>query len=86
MSFVYKNYFRHKLIIFFNWCRWRDLNPQPPAYKADALPLRHNGKQGIVPRYPEGLLFSGCSKLTRRTWVRIVYFAYPGWNYQNLYL
>ena len=22
-----------------SWCRRQDLNPQPPAYKADALPV-----------------------------------------------
>ena len=25
------------------WCRWRDLNPRPPAYEADALPLSYTG-------------------------------------------
>src|SRR6185503_214805 len=29
-----------------NWCRWRDLNPRPPAYEADALPLSYTGKNG----------------------------------------
>src|SRR5690242_19844302 len=28
------------------WCRWRDLNPRPPAYEADALPLSYTGKNG----------------------------------------
>src|SRR3954451_24578071 len=30
-----------------SWCRREDLNPQPPAYKADALPveLRRHGTQ-----------------------------------------
>jgi hypothetical protein len=27
----------------FRWCRREDLNPQPPAYKADALPLSYTG-------------------------------------------
>ena len=26
-----------------NWCRRRDLNPRPPAYEADALPLSYAG-------------------------------------------
>lgn len=25
------------------WCRRRDLNPRPPAYEADALPLSYAG-------------------------------------------
>ena len=25
------------------WCRRRDLNPRPPAYEADALPLSYTG-------------------------------------------
>src|ERR1700751_3621452 len=27
-----------------NWCRRRDLNPRPPAYEADALPLSYAGR------------------------------------------
>src|SRR3569832_2583996 len=26
------------------WCRRRDLNPRPPAYEADALPLSYAGQ------------------------------------------
>ena len=26
-----------------SWCRRRDLNPRPPAYEADALPLSYAG-------------------------------------------
>src|SRR6185295_2185699 len=33
------------------WCRWRDLNPRPPAYEADALPteLHRQFAASIVP-------------------------------------
>ena len=33
-----------KSLIF--WCRRRDLNPRPPAYEADALPLSYCGGRG----------------------------------------
>ena len=29
---------------FSMWCRRRDLNPRPPAYEADALPLSYAGQ------------------------------------------
>jgi hypothetical protein len=30
------------------WCRRQDLNPQPPAYKADALPLSYAGVSWLL--------------------------------------
>src|SRR6188472_2664467 len=34
----------HQKFGFFDaWCRRRDLNPRPPAYEADALPLSYAG-------------------------------------------
>ena len=32
-----------------SWCRRRGLNPRPPAYEADALPLSYAGCRGIAP-------------------------------------
>jgi hypothetical protein len=34
------------LLIF--WCRQRDLNPQPIAYKAIALPLCYDGEKSLL--------------------------------------
>ena len=37
------------------WCRREDLNPQPPAYKADALPLSYAGtRRRIAERHGSG--------------------------------
>jgi hypothetical protein len=33
----------HEIAILEGWCRRRDLNPRPPAYEADALPLSYAG-------------------------------------------
>ena len=31
------------VFLLWSWCRRRDLNPRPPAYEADALPLSYAG-------------------------------------------
>ena len=43
------------------WCRRRDLNPRPPAYEADALPLSYAGER-MIPK--SGNRFS--DKIMRR--------------------
>ena len=35
-------------LVLMEWCRWRDLNPRPPAYEADALPLSYTGHMRAV--------------------------------------
>jgi hypothetical protein len=35
-----------------HWCRRQDLNPQPPAYKADALPLSYAGIASLLEARP----------------------------------
>ena len=41
------------------WCRRRDLNPRPPAYEADALPLSYAGT---------GRNRRNCARLNGRGW------------------
>src|SRR5688572_4417070 len=38
-----------------HWCRRRDLNPRPPAYEADALPLSYYGnpERNVAGRFCE---------------------------------
>lgn len=43
------------------WCRRRDLNPRPPAYEADALPLSYVGLAR------DGVLLSALAFLGKRT-------------------
>ena len=44
------------------WCRRQDLNPQPPAYKADALPLSYAGRPGFLPRRRAGEAQAGAGR------------------------
>lgn len=43
-------WFNSPKVWFCKWSRWRELNPRPPPYHGDALPLSHIGVYAIKAR------------------------------------